>query len=313
MSRIFLFSVLVSAILFLVGAGSVAASSVTISKTGVVVVYRSVVLGDEDERQEEKNEEKTEESREEKKPEEKMMESEKKIMEVKREGLKVEMSNDGVPKIEIKQERKENKAKVESLQKNREILIRKLEEDTEAGILTESQREAMKQRIEEEKKKEENLRELKIDEVEDDELEVEVEDGVRLESVDDELEIEDEGERVRTSLPLVVDVKTRRVKVKLKETGEEVEVEKLSDVAGDLRGRGLIDDLSETKEGTPESELKTNEAGELVYDISGTKTEKMFGLFGVNVDKMVRVSAQTGEVLEVKQTVLSRLFDLLSF
>lgn len=288
---------------------SASAYTVTVSKSGVVTTYREVVLGDDDERGAERKEEK----RGEVKREESRGESVKKEMEIKRENLKVEVSGGGRPKIEVKQERRENKAEVEKMQKARKALIKESEKKTEEGTLTESQRETMKQRIEVEKKKEEELGERTIKKAEDDEVGVEVEDGVKVESVDGELEIEHEGDRVRTDLPVVIDVDTKRIKVKSPETGQETEVEGVGTVTDDLRERGIIDDLSETKTGTPQSELKKNEAGELVYDLTGTKKEKLFGLLSVELAKQIEVSAQTGDVVKVNQTFVSRLLDLFSF
>lgn len=245
---------------------SVSAHVVTVSKSGVVTIYREAVLGDDDERGGgERKEEKKDEKRE-----EKQGESVKKEMEIKREDLKVEVSGGGQPKIEVKQEYRENKAG-------------------------------------------EGLRERTIKKVEDGGVEVEVEDGVKVGSVDDELEIEHEGERVRTDLPVVIDVKTKKIKVKMPENEEEIEVEGVGTVTDNLRGRGLIDDLSESKTGTPQSELKKNEAGELVYDLVGTKKEKLFGLLSVELAKQIEVSAQTGDVVKVDQTFISRLLDLFSF
>lgn len=302
-------ALLVFGLIFVVTPGSVFAYSVTISKTGLVTVYRGVVLGDEDNRSEEKKEE---EKKQESKQEEKKEETLKKEMEIKRENLKVEMSSGEEPKIEVKQERVENRKKVEELQRKREVLLNDLERKTEEGTLTEAQRESMKQKIEMEKEREEELRERTIEEISDDGVEVEIEDGERVESVEGELEIEHEGDRVRTMLPVVVDVNTRRVRIRI-ETGEEVEVERVGDVADELREMGLIDGLSESQTGTPESELRRNDKGELIYDLAGTKNERLFGLLPVEVERQIEVSAQSGEVVQIDQTFVSRLLDLFSF
>ena len=300
--KIVLFPLVFGLILALVVKGA-SAYTVTISKSGIVTGYREAVLGDNDERG----------GREEVKREEKKAESVKKEMGIKRENLKVEVTGGNKPKVEVKQERRENKAAVEKKQKARETLLKELEKKTKEGSLTESQRETMKQRIEVEKKQEEVLRERLINKAEDDKVEVEVENGVKIESVDGELEVEHEGERVRTNLPVVIDVDTKKMKVKSPQTGRETEVKGVGTVTEDLRVRGLIDDLAENKTGTPQSELKKNETGELVYDLAGTKKEKLFGLLSVDLAKQIEVSAETGEVVKINQTFVSRLLDLFSF
>lgn len=54
------------------------------------------------------------------------------------------------------------------------------------------------------------------------------------------------------------------------------------------------------------------ENGELVYTIEGQKQERLLGFFGVLIPKRVRVSAQTGELLGIEQSLLSRILDILS-
>lgn len=288
------------------------AYTVTISKSGVVASYREILGDEEDRKEEDRKEKKDGNHREEEKREEKREDPVKKETEIKRENLKVEVSPGEPPKIKVKQERVENRTKVEKLQREREVLLNDLERKTEEGVLTEAQREIMKQKIEAEKKKENELRESTIKEMSDDKVGVEIEDGERVKSVEGELEIEHEGDRVRTTLPVTVDVETRKLRVKI-ETGEEVEVERIGDVTDKLRGRGLIDDLSESQTGTSESELRRNDTGELVYDLAGTKKEKLFGLLSVELAKQIEVSAQTGDVVKIDQTFVSRLLDLFSF
>lgn len=288
------------------------AYTVTISKSGVVASYREILGDEEDRKEEDRKEEGDGDQREEEKREEKKEDPVKKETEIKRENLKVEVSPGRPPKIEVKQERVENRREVEMLQRERETLLTDLERKTEKGTLTREQREAMKQKIEVEKKKENELRERTIRKVEDREMEVKIEGGESIESVGDELEIKHGRDRVRTALPVVVDVETRRMRVKT-ETGEEVEVERIGDVTDKLRGRGLIDDLSESQTGTSESELRRNDTGELVYDLAGTKKERLFGLLPVNVERQIEVSAQSGEVVGIDQTFVSGLLDLFSF
>lgn len=63
---------------------------------------------------------------------------------------------------------------------------------------------------------------------------------------------------------------------------------------------------------TTEVGLKTESDGSLSYDIDGAKNEKLLGVFDVAVPKNLIVSAQTGQVLTVNQSVFSKILDFLS-
>ena len=58
--------------------------------------------------------------------------------------------------------------------------------------------------------------------------------------------------------------------------------------------------------------LAVDADGELVYVISGTKFERFLGFFPVGLRRNAIVSAQTGELLRVNQSIFTRLLDLLS-
>ncbi len=58
--------------------------------------------------------------------------------------------------------------------------------------------------------------------------------------------------------------------------------------------------------------LTTKEDGTLAYEIEGIKNKKLFGLFGIKLNRTALVSAETGELLELKQDLLTRLLDLVS-
>lgn len=58
--------------------------------------------------------------------------------------------------------------------------------------------------------------------------------------------------------------------------------------------------------------LALDDDGELVYVISGTKFERFLGFFPVGLRRNVIVSAETGELLRVNQSIFTRLLDLLS-
>jgi hypothetical protein len=58
--------------------------------------------------------------------------------------------------------------------------------------------------------------------------------------------------------------------------------------------------------------LVLDEDGNLVYEIDGIKVEKFLGIFKVNVNRVVIVSAETGELIKVKHNLGNKILDLLS-
>jgi len=59
--------------------------------------------------------------------------------------------------------------------------------------------------------------------------------------------------------------------------------------------------------------LTVDENGFLVYEISGAKSEKFLGLLSVKLPRIAVISADTGQVMEIKQKILTKLLDSLSF
>lgn len=55
------------------------------------------------------------------------------------------------------------------------------------------------------------------------------------------------------------------------------------------------------------------EEGEVLYLVDGAKRKKLFGFFNVLVPKKVKISSQTGFVVDVEQTLGSTILDILSF
>lgn len=60
-------------------------------------------------------------------------------------------------------------------------------------------------------------------------------------------------------------------------------------------------------------ELTTTRTGVLAYEIPGTKNEKLLGFIPVTINKIAVVSAETSELLGVKEPILTQLLDLISF
>jgi hypothetical protein len=68
----------------------------------------------------------------------------------------------------------------------------------------------------------------------------------------------------------------------------------------------------ESLEKSPVQLVLTND-GVLAYEIEGAKFEKLLGLFKVKLNRVVFVSAETGELISVNQNLLTKLLDLVSF
>ncbi|MBI2103470.1 hypothetical protein HYT59_00530 [Candidatus Woesebacteria bacterium] len=67
---------------------------------------------------------------------------------------------------------------------------------------------------------------------------------------------------------------------------------------------------SEGEEGTVE--LTTTESGEVAFVFDGAKREKLLGLFEILIPKTVVVSGETGDLVEIRQNLISKILDLLS-
>lgn len=67
----------------------------------------------------------------------------------------------------------------------------------------------------------------------------------------------------------------------------------------------------ESLEDTPIRLVLTNE-GVLAYEIDGIKIKRFLGIFKVKLNRVVFVSAETGELLVIQQKFLTRILDILS-
>jgi len=192
----------------------------------------------------------------------------------------------------------------------------------------------------------------KIELEEGDELGIEEDDGEVIEVTleDDDFVIESNGVKTRTNFPLSVDSSTNELIVSTPAGTRRVTVLPDVAIANMIRG-GFIDVASTgggeeptpgpsetptatgsasptptapvTPTGSPpaspsptaagsEIVLGITEDGELVYEIEGTSLEKLFGMFIVNIEKKLIVSAETGEVIEIEQNLWNSILDALS-
>lgn len=67
-------------------------------------------------------------------------------------------------------------------------------------------------------------------------------------------------------------------------------------------------------EGEEEAEIELTQTsdGTIAYEIPGIKKKKLFGLFDVTLDRVAIVSAETGELLGTRESLLQRVINLLS-
>jgi hypothetical protein len=296
------------------------------------------VLGDDDEKQEDKKEDKKEEKKEEQKTqenkgEEKRMEQakeqQKKQQDVKKEVIKetakiqrkLDINSKNVKllidpnknSLSVNMNSAENNKKLKELEKKRVELEKELTKKIGEG--DKKQREILMEQL---KKNNEATRSFKsklIDEVNDDNLEINSNDGLRISSDDDgnenELEIEKEDVRVKSLLPVGINAENSNLIIKTPKS--EVETEHTPDkVLEDLKTKNIIDDFSVDSADQVESNIVI-EDDKPVYEIKGTKKARFLWMLPVNIDKDVKVSVETGEVLNTTQSNFSKFLDLLSF
>lgn len=134
------------------------------------------------------------------------------------------------------------------------------------------------------------------------------EEGIELGEDDDVHTIASHGKKTRTHFPISVDPVTHQLIVTTPSGTKTLSV--LPDTAfNNLFEIGIInenDDLA-----SDDTELVEKD-DTVVYKISGEKTHKFLGLFSINLPRSAYVSAESGEPLEIEQSLFSRFIDVLS-
>lgn len=107
-----------------------------------------------------------------------------------------------------------------------------------------------------------------------------------------------------TPLPLTIDAKSKSVSTKV--GNEQVKIQVLpKDAVKKVEDNGLI--------GAPKPTVTLQaQNGEAVYNVSGTREEKLFNVIDLTGPVTVSVSAQTGRTTRVSQPVIFNLVDFLS-
>lgn len=288
---------------FLVLAQSASAFSLKIDKYGDMTLRESGVLGDDTEGKTEVKSEKVEsEKKEENKQEEKKTE-------IRGRGMEVKLEPGKLKSLEIKKFSSEDRLKKREIERNKEDLHKQLESAKE---LKEKQVDFLKNQLEKQNELQKKLKSSSVKELTEKESEIEIGDGASISGKGKGFEIRDGGGRVQTDLGLSVDVETKKISVEGAD-GKKTEIEKsLDDVATELSKNEVVDSLSKDSAGSASGSL-VNKGGEVVYEVSGDKKERLFGVLPVNVSKQVDVSPSTGQVVRVNQGAFSRFLDFFSF
>lgn len=147
---------------------------------------------------------------------------------------------------------------------------------------------------------------------------------VRVESLGRRFVVSSGELGAQTNFPLTVNLQTNELVVNTP-AGERV-VTVLPDqavqnmlaanVIDQIRGLPFTQAVWEATEAASFRELInliTTREGILAYEIPGLKNERFLGFIPVDIAKTAVVSAETGEVLQVQQGILSTVLDLLSF
>lgn len=144
-----------------------------------------------------------------------------------------------------------------------------------------------------------------------DEEEVEVREGtnkskIKIRSGKNKFEFQQEGAKfsVKSDFPLSVNPATRELRVTTP-AGSRIVAVLPQQAVDNMLAAGIVTSTSEV-------DLKTESDGSLSYNIDGAKNKKLLGVFDVAVPKNLIVSAQTGQVLTVNQSIFSKILDFLS-
>lgn len=77
---------------------------------------------------------------------------------------------------------------------------------------------------------------------------------------------------------------------------------------------GIVLELKALNNGVPEpSILLVSESGNLMYRIAGMKMEKFLGLLPIAVQKQILVSADTGSIIKIELSLISRILSFFTF
>jgi len=117
-----------------------------------------------------------------------------------------------------------------------------------------------------------------------------------------------------SDFPLSVDLTTNTLSVTTPAGEKQVTI--LPDQAvQNMLARNVIDRIVEQEAGDLATRVRMSQKtdGTLIYEMEGEKQERLFGLVPLKFKKTAVVSAETGELLETRQTFTDRILQLISF
>lgn len=128
---------------------------------------------------------------------------------------------------------------------------------------------------------------------------------LKIKALGNNFRLERAGIGVLTNFPLTVNDDTGEVFVQT--PAGEVNLKAMPDTI--VQKARLADKIDEVDEVT----LASEETAELEYVLSGTKAEKLLGVFNLQIPVQLVYDAQAGEFVKSNQSFVSRLLDLFSF
>ncbi|HAI22189.1 TPA: hypothetical protein DCL92_00070 [Candidatus Collierbacteria bacterium] len=270
-----------------------------------IVLTKGAVLGDNEDQQENKQEGDSQ------KTEDQQTDIKKEEIKVEGKDLKVSInSEDTKVFVNIRQKKLMNETLKKALEQKRESLKNALEALTEAGNITEKQRENLKTQIEKEHQAIDALQSSSLRKIEDSSIKMDLGEDMNVSSKDGRTEVDDKGTKVNFDDPISVEPGKDTMEVDLP-NGDIKTINTPHNLLEKLKNIEVLDELSVTPEGTPESSLvATNSSA--VYDLKGFKDEKFLGIVPVKIEKTVQVNPTDLAILGIQQSLVSRILDFLS-
>lgn len=212
----------------------------------------------------------------------------------------------------IRMERKDGKIKMkikdETTGEERELKIRTQEEEMRLREKIELEKPDMESpEVEEEKETEAEQELLRIREPED-------RNEIRVGSDSGRFVIKRNRVGAVSEFPLSVDLSTNTLSVTTPAGEKQVTI--LPDQAvQNMLSRNVIDKIVGEDSGDLSTRIRVSQTdeGTLTYELEGEKQERLFGLMPIKFKKTAVVSAETGELIETKQTFRDRILEFISF
>lgn len=131
---------------------------------------------------------------------------------------------------------------------------------------------------------------------------------------DDSLELENDGIKVRTNLPISLNENNELVVTRPDGTTKIVTVLP-SQAMQKLKEQQILTSIDSEKniDGSQELPELEEEDGESIYKVDGLKEEKILGIFKISYKTKAIVSAETGELVRIELSKFDRFLSLFSF